>query len=467
MNSGRNRGTDVQGTRPREGEAGHNVPPGGNTEVSPKTMSVSDKLGWIAEQAKRHTDMSFNNIMHLIDVEFLHEACKRVNKRAKPGIDGVTAQAYGADIGNNLESLHKRLKEGRYRAPPVKRTYIEKEDGRKRPLGLPTFEDKIVQMAVSMVLTAIYDSDFYGFSHGFRKGHSAHQALKELRDTCDALGVRKVVDADVSGYFDNIDHRIFIQLMKKRVGDANMLRLISKWLHAGVMEGKVLSYSSKGTPQGGVISPVIANIYLHYALDEWFVKQIKPALKGRAGLVRYADDFLAVFSREDDAGRFMNVLPKRFAKFGLEIHPEKSKLVNFKRPYSTCKKDDHNGTFDFLGFTHYWGRSLKGYWVMKRQTAGKRLRKSIKSIWRWCKTTRHWDILEQYNILCSKLRGHYQYYGVRCNIRSMEVYLHHVRNAWRHWLGRRHRDGYIPWERFEEQLKTCYILPRPRIIHAI
>lgn len=460
-------GIDVQETHPREGEAGQNVPPGGTTRASLKDASVSDKLRWIAQEAKRQPNLSFNNIMHLIDTRFLHAAYKRLNKRAKPGVDGVTAQDYDANIEENLESLYKRLREGRYIAPPVKRVYIEKEDGKNRPLGLPVFEDKIVQMAVSMVLTAIYDADFYDFSHGFRKGHSAHQALGEFRDACNAIRVCNVVDADVSGYFDNIDHRILKSLLRKRVSDKHMLRLISKWLHAGVMEGKVLSYSSKGTPQGGVISPVIANIYLHYVLDDWFMKQIIPALKGRAKLVRYADDFLVAFAEEHDARRFMAVLPKRFAKYGLAIHPEKSKLVTFKRPSASSKKDGHNGTFTFLGFTHYWGKTLKGYWVIKRQTAGKRLRRAIKAVWQWCKANRHINIVEQYEMLCSKLRGHYQYYGVRCNMRALEVYLHHVRKAWKRWLGRRHRNGYIPWEQFEMRLNTCFVLPKPRIIHNV
>ncbi len=467
MVDGVKRGTDVQGTRIREGEAGHNEPSKGNTRVSPRTMSVSTKLGWIAEQAKRHPDMSFNNIMHLIDIDFLREAYRKVNKRAKPGIDGVTAQDYAADIDENLKRLHERLKTGRYRAPAVKRVYIEKENGKRRPLGLPAFEDKIVQMAVSMILTAIYDADFYGFSHGFRKGHSAHQALGELRDACDRIKVLMVVDADVSGCFDNIDHRILKELIKKRVSDRNMLRMISKWLHAGVMEGGVITYSSKGTPQGGIISPVIANIFLHYVLDKWLVEQISPVLKGKVTLTRYADDFVSAFSDENDAKRFMKVLPKRFAKFGLEIHPEKSKLVDFCRLFKNQKKDKLNGTFDFLGFTHYWSKSLKGYWVIKRRTIGKRLRRAIKSVRRWCKENWHMNIVEQYKKLCSKLRGHFQYYGVRCNMRALESYLHHVRIAWHYWLGRRHRNGHIEWNKFKEKLDTVFILPKPRIIHNV
>ncbi len=458
-------GTDVQGTHLREDEAGQNVPLRGNTRTSLKEATVSDKLRWIAEKARSQPNLSFNNVMHLIDVRFLHEAYMRINKRSAPGIDGVTARDYAANIIENLESLHKRIKDGRYKAPPVKRVYIEKEGGKTRPLGLPAFEDKIVQMAVSMVLTAIYDADFYDFSHGFRKGHSAHQALKEFRDACNVIKVGNVVDADVSGYFDNIDHRILKQLLGKRVSDKHIMRLISKWLHAGVMEGNVLSYSSKGTPQGGVISPVIANIYLHYVLDEWFMKQISPVLKGRSKLVRFADDFLVAFADANDASRFMNVLPKRFAKFGLEIHPEKSKLVTFSRPFSNQKKDKSNGTFDFLGFTHYWAKTLKGYWVIKRKTAGKRLRRAMKAVWRWCKENRHIDINEQYEKLCLKLRGHYQYFGVRCNMRSLEVYLEHVRKSWKRWLGRRHRNGVIFWKQFEKQIGSRFPLPKPRIIH--
>ncbi len=399
MSKERKWGTDVQGTHLREGETGHNVPFEGDIALSPKKAEVYTRLERIAEQARQCPDMSFNNIMHHIDLDFLREAYRRVNKRAKPGIDGVTAKEYSANLESNLQSLLDRMKAGRYKAPPVKRVYIDKGDGGKRPLGLPAFEDKIIQTAVSMILTAIYDVDFYDFSFGFRKGRSAHMALKEFRDACNSIGVCMVVDADVSGYFDSIDHRQLKEFIRRRVSDKKMLRMVSKWLHAGVLEGDVLSYNSEGTPQGGVISPILANIYLHYVLDEWYVEQIVPLLNGKSKIVRYCDDFVIAFSNERDAQRVMNVLPKRFAKYGLTIHPKKSKLVTFKRPSSQCKKDKRNGTFDFLGFTHFWGKSLKGYWVMKRQTMGKRLRRAIKAVWRWCKDNRHISRVEQYEML--------------------------------------------------------------------
>jgi len=396
--------------------------------------------------------------------ELLQEAYGKTRKDGAPGVDGITGKEYGENLDERIPDLHRRLKENRYKAPPVKRGWVEKEDGSERPLGMPVFEDKIVQRAVSMVMSAVYEQDFYDFSYGCREGHSPHQAIKALRERCMNLNIRWIIDADVSKFFDNLDHGILREVIKQRINDGGIIRLIGKWLNAGVLDGEELTYPDKGTPQGSVISPLLANIFLHHVLDEWYIKEVKPRLKGRTFLIRYCDDFVIGCELEEDARRIMEVLPKRFDRFKLTIHPEKTKLVEFQPPEKSRRKG--KGTFDFLGFTHYWGKSREGRWIIKRKTATKRVRRAMKLIWNWSRDHRHWKMPEQYQILCSKLRGHYNYYGIRSNYKMLEVMYEYTLEAWRRWLGRRTRDGYISYEKFEEVLKV-FPLPLPRIVHAI
>ncbi|MBT8406075.1 MAG: group II intron reverse transcriptase/maturase [Deltaproteobacteria bacterium] len=431
-----------------------------------RSQLIRTKLQGLAQQAKDYPESVFTTLVHHIDVEWLGEAYRRTNKQSAGGVDGVTAQGYGAKLEENLAGLHERLRNGRYQAPPVERVWLEKEDGRKRPIGKPTFEEKIVQRAVVMVLEAVYEQDFYDFSHGFRPGHSPHQALKQLREESRKQQISWIVDADVQGYFDEIPHDQLREMIKRRVNDGGIMRLIGKWLKAGVMEEGRVSYAGKGSPQGGVISPLLANIYLHYVLDEWYDQEVKPRLKGKSYLIRYADDFVIGCELESDAQRIMAVLPKRFGKYGLRIHPEKTKLVRFERPSQKEKKDDQNGTFDFLGFTHYWGRSRQGQWVIKRKTAHKRQRRSLKAIWHWCKTNRHRSVREQHQQLSLKLRGHYQYYGLRGNYRQLAQVYEAVKRSWFYWLRRRNRKPRLKGERFGDILRVLP-LPTPRIIHAI
>jgi len=378
--------------------------------------------------------MVFNNLAHLIDLDFLEEAYRQTNKRSGAGVDKVNAEEYAESLIPNLMDLLQRLKENRYVAPPVERVWIDKEGGKKRPIGKPCFEDKIVQRAVVMILEVIYDRTFHGFSHGFRKGHSQHQALHELRELCWKTNVGWIVDADVSGFFDNISHGLLQDLVKRKVNDGGILRLIGKWLHAGVVEAGTLSYPEMGTPQGGVISPLLANIFLHYVLDDWFINVVKPRMKGRCFIIRFADDFIIGCELETDAKRVMNVIPKRFNRFDLTIHPDKTVMVMVKRPAMAVKTKDGNSTFDFLGFTHYWTKSLRGYWVIKRKTIGKRLRRFMKAMWQWCRSNRHEPLKEQHKSLCSKLRGYHQYYGVRCNYKALETVYEYAHVAWRYWL---------------------------------
>lgn len=427
-----------------------------------RSLTISTKLQAIAEQAIDYPEMVFTTLAHHIDVVWLKEAYRLTNKSSAAGIDGVTA----TDYGDNLQELHERLQSGQYKALPVERVWLDKEDGRKRPIGKPAFEDKLVQRAVVMLLEAVYEQDLYDFSHGFRPGHSAHQALHELRGQCRKLDINWIVDADVSGFFDELRHDLLREFIKRRVNDGGILRLIGKWLNAGVMEEGKLTCADKGSPQGGVVSPILANVFLHYVLDEWFVKEVKPRLKGRCFLLRFADDFVIGCELESDARRIMAVLPKRFGRFGLTIHPHKTKLVKFGKPSQNQPLGSKNGTFDFLGFTHYWAKSQQGYWVIKRKTAHKRLRRSIKALWQWCKENRHLPLKEQYRMLCLKLRGHYQYYGIRSNYRQLEAIYQQAMRGWWYWLNRRNRQRDLEWDKFKRIL-TIFPLPRPRIIHAI
>ena len=427
---------------------------------------ISTQLRQIAAQASEHPERVFTSLIHRIDVEFLREAYYRLRKDGAPGLSGITAKEYGKELEANLIDLHERLKAQRYVAPPIKRVWLEKEGGKKRPIGISEIEDKIVQKAVSMLMGAVYEQDFYPFSYGFREEHSAHQAIGEIREQCRKHGIEWIYDADITGFFDNIDRGWLRTFIQQRINDGGLLRLIGKWLNAGVMEGDQITYSDKGTPQGGVISPVLANVFLHHVLDEWFIREVKPRMRGHCFMVRFADDFVIGFQREDDARRVMEVLPKRFEKYGLEIHPEKSRLLSFGKPASGKEVRRGDNTFDFLGFTHYWARSRHGYWVIKRKTARKKVRKTVQTLWEWCKMNRHMDLARQHRILSSKLRGHFQYFGVRCNMRAMEAVLHHAKRAWKYWLNRRSSKKALNWEKLEVLMERLP-LPIPKIIHSV
>jgi group II intron reverse transcriptase/maturase len=411
--------------------------------------------------------MQFTTLAHLIDEEFLKEAFKNIRKKAAAGVDGVTAKEYAAKLDANISDLYGRMRSGRYTAPPVRRVWLEKDDGKQRPIGIPALEDKILQGAVAMLLEAIYEQVFYACSYGFRRKHSAHQALGEIRERCMSMGIRWILDADITGYFDSIRRDLLREFLRKKMNDGTLLRFIGKWLNAGVMEEGKWTCPETGTPQGGVISPLLSNVFLHYVLDEWFEQQIKPRMRGRCFLIRFADDFIIGFELESDARRVMEVLPKRFDRFGLTIHPTKTKLIEFGRPSREQTSGKGKGTFDFLGLTHYWARSRQGYWVIKRKTRTKKMRVVCTAIWNWCKWNRHTPVKEQWKTLCQKLRGHYQYFGIRGNYKPMEVYFEYAERAWKTWLGRRHRNGYIDWDTFERHHRVIFPLPKPRIVHGV
>ena len=431
-----------------------------------RSPTVTPKLQRIAEQAARDPDRVFTTLAHLMDVDFLREAYDQTNKSSAAGIDGVTATMYAEHLDDNLRDLHTRLRRGCSQAAPVERVWIEKEDGGRRPIGKPAFEDKIVQRAVTMLLEAIYEQDFSEGSYGCRQGRSPHGALQELRERCMNEGIGWIVDADVTGYFDSIDRTWLREVLRKRVNDGSILRLIGKWLRAGVMEEGVLTHPEAGVVQGGVISPVLANVCLHHVLDEWFEQEVRPRMKGRCFLIRFVDDFVIGCEWEADARRIMDVLPKRFARFGLSIHPTKTALIAFKKPTPRKATADGNGTCDFLGFTHYWTKSRRGFWVIKRRTAKKRLRRTKKLLWQWCRNHRHTPLQDQYRMLCLKLQGHYRYYGVRGNFRPLEAVLQYAEKAWQYWLSRRSHKSKIGWEKFQKLLRT-YVLPTPKVVHVI
>lgn len=427
--------------------------------------SISTKYNRIAELAKQMPNVALRSLSRHMDEEWLSEAYRRTRKDGALGVDGRGAEEYAADLGGNLRRLLDRAKSGTYRAPPVRRVHIPKGNGQTRPLGIPTYEDKVLQRAVAMLLEAVYEQDFKDCSYGFRPGRGAHLALSKLRDTLMDMGGGWVLEVDVRKYFDSIDHGSLREVLRQRIGDGVVLRLIGKWLNAGVMERGELSYPETGTPQGGVISPMLANIFLHTVLDVWFESEVKPRLRGRAELVRFADDFVIAFAREDDARRVYSVLPKRFEKYGLTLHPQKTRLVRFKRP-SYSKRDDGTtkgtgqGVFDLLGFTLYWARSERGYWVVQLKTARDRFTRTLHRLNDWCRANRHRPVREQWLRISRALKGHSAYFGVMGNLGRLLALRHATYRIWRNWLNRRSQRARVTWKKMR-LLSERYPLPSP------
>lgn len=424
-------------------------PAEGNTAGTSSPSTVSTKLRRIAELARGAPDMVIRTLAHHIDMEFMREAYARTRKDGAKGVDDMTAEEYEKELEANLRSLLDRFKSGTYRAPPVRRVHIPKGDGKTRPIGIPTLEDKVLQRAVVMVMSAVYEQDFMDCSFGFRPGRSAHQALGALHTNLMKKWGGWVLDVDIKGFFDTLGHDHLRSLLDQRVRDGVLRRVINKWLKAGVQEDGNISFPETGTPQGGVISPLLANVYLHEVLDKWFERDVKPRLKGHAFLVRYADDFIVGFSREDDARRVLDVLPKRFGKFGLTLHPEKTRLVPFEGPKRSDKDEGGGGpgSFDFLGFTHHWAPTRKGSWVVKRRTADTRFTRALKRIAEWCKLHRHESVKEQAETLGKKLKGHCEYYGITGNSKALDRFRSEMLKTWYKWLNRRSQRK-KPWEWF-------------------
>jgi group II intron reverse transcriptase/maturase len=435
--------------------------------------SVSTKQQRLATLAKQSPQMGFTSLAYLMDSDWLREAYQRTRKDGAVGVDGVTATAYEVNLEDNLRKLLDRAKAGTYRAPPVRRAHIPKGDSvtETRPIGIPTLEDKVLQRAVVMVLEPIYEQDFHDCSYGYRPGRSAHQALEALwKQTMDSHG-GWILEVDIRKFFDTLDHAHLRAFLQQRVRDGVLTRLIGKWLQAGVMEDGTVTFPDAGSPQGGVISPVLSNIYLHYVLDDWFERVVKPRLRGKAYLIRYADDFVIGFSQEEDARRVLAVLSQRFAKYGLTTHPDKTRLIPFQQPPSAARGKGTGsahppGTFTLLGFTHYWGRSWRGNWVVKRKTAARRLSRALRSIAQWCRDHRHLPISDQQQTLSQKLRGHFAYYGITGNGPALSWFRLGVVRRWRKWLNRRNRERTLDWGLFNLLLER-YPLPAVKVVHSV
>jgi RNA-directed DNA polymerase len=428
--------------------------------------NLSTKRQRIAELARTERGVALSTLHHVIDLEWMQEAYRLTRKDGAPGIDGVTADDYAKNLDANLSDLLERIKSGRYKAPPVRRTYIPKADGSRRPLGIPTFEDKVAQRAIVMVLEIVCEQDFLSCSFGFRPGRSAHQALQSLRTGFMGQRLRWAIDIDIEKYFDSIPHPQLRDFLDQRVTDGVIRRMIDKWLSAGVLEDGLLRHATKGSPQGGVISPCLSNIFLHHVLDEWFEHEVRPRLKGRSTLVRFADDAVLAFEDVLDAKRVLGVLGKRFARFGLKLHPDKTRFVDFRPTPSqgTAHPETDSTSFTFLGFAHIWGKSRAGKNVVRQVTAKSRYARALAAIGEWCRTNRHQPIPDQHAHLSEVMRGHYAYYGITGNSRRLSWYAYQVARTWHKWLSRRDRQRRFQWDWFNALLKR-HPLPAVRIVH--
>ena len=428
--------------------------------------ALSTELNRLSEIAARDSKVKFTSLAHLLTEEFLKGCYCELNHQAAAGIDQVSYASYGENLDRNIADLVKRMRENRYRANDIRRVWIPKPDGKQRPLGIPVLEDRIVQRGVAKILNAIYEQDFLNVSYGFREGKSGHDALKALELSIMKGGVNYLIDVDIKGYFGHVDHKWLMLMLKERIVDRTILRLIGKWLRAGVLEEGEKTRNGVGVPQGGVISPLLANIYLHYVLDLWIMRKVRKELAGRIYLIRYADDFVIGCTDREDAQKVWEMLTDRLKKFGLELSPEKSRLMEFgRRAYLEEKKDGNRlGTFDFLGFTHYMTRSRRGGVRLGRKTIGKQYRRSLIALNDKLRKLRNLlTFRELYRHLCQILNGYYNYYGFAGNAATLNKFAYAVKRMWFKWLNRRSQRKSFNWEEFQGLLKR-FSLPRPRIV---
>lgn len=461
--------TDEAGERtladPVEG-GGHRVkdPSGDHGTETPSSEIVAERLRRIATLVEKAAGRPFTTLAHHVDLTWLREAYARTRKDGAPGVDGQDGDEYGRNLEDNLQDLARRIRAGTYRAPPVRGVDIPKGDGKStRPLGIPTFEDKLFQRAVVMLLEPLYEPEFHPDSYGFRPGRSAHHALAAVRDCLQSWHGGWVLEVDIRKFFDTLDHDHLMALLQQKVRDGTVLTWIENWLRAGVQKDGALTHRDAGTPQGGVISPLLSNIYLHHVLDQWFEAEVRPRLKGRSRLVRYADDFIVVCEQEDDARRVLAVLPKRFGRYGLTLHPDKTRLVPFHQPRPPGWRGQEPKrlkpeSFDLLGFTHVWTRTQNGTWVVRQKTAKDRLTRSLKALRRWCQLHRHDSLKSQHKILSAKVRGHFGYYGNPGNLDALWRFSRMAFRAWVKWLARRSQK--VCWERLIRAL-DAHPLPTP------
>jgi group II intron reverse transcriptase/maturase len=436
------------------------------------SSTVSTKLHRIATVAKEVTGRELTTLAHHIDVPFLQEAYRRTRKDGAVGVDGQTADAYAEHLEENLTTLLNRFKAGSYHAPPVRRAYIPKEGSPAgRPIGVPTFEDKVLQRAVAMVLEAVYEQEFLDCSYGFRPKRSPHHALQAIWRTLMEMRGGWIIKIDIQQCFDTVSHPHLRSFLDQRIRDGGVRRTIDKWLNAGVLEDGRLTHPEAGTPQGSGVSPLLMNVFLPHVLDLWIEPMVRPHCKGRIALYRFADDALIVCATERDARRIRATLPKRCAKYGLTLHPEKTRVIRFTRPLypqearRLQQPEGESETFEFLGFTHYWGRSQQGYWVVKRKTASARFTRSLKRIAQWCRDHRHYPVAWQHEQLVPKVRGHVAYYAITGNLRTVQTFRFVVERVWRKWLNRRSQRHGMRWEKFE-RVRQRYPLPAVHVVRS-
>lgn len=426
---------------------------------------MQTKLTRIAELAKQDRKLRFTSLAHLLDQQTLKECHQKLPRDKATGVDGTTKAEYEENLEERLEDLVARLKRKGYRPQPSRRTYIPKDEKSVRPLGIPSYEDKIVQKGIQQILNAIYEQDFLEVSYGFRPGRGQHMALQEVDRMLMTEPIRFVVDADIRGFFNHVDHDWLMRFLEQRIADPSLLRLIRKFLKAGIMEQGVWEETEEGTPQGGLISPILGNVYLHYVLDLWFEIEVKKGSRGKASMVRFADDFVCGFQYLEDAERFYTELVERLGKFGLQIAEEKTKIIRLGIGSEiACKQVGLRkpATFDFLGFTHYWGKGKKGKYRLKRQTSVKKFRTKVKEFNEWMRANRHEKEAELAKGIARKLNGHYNYYGVSDNYRHLQMYYGKVLTLMKKWRNRRSQKRNLTWEKVDRFLER-HPLPRPRI----
>ena len=430
------------------------------------SLDMSTELRKVAERAKREPAGRFHSLAHLIDVELLAGAFARLRNDAAVGVDGITKEHYGQELESKLKDLHERLRTKRYRHQPIQRVHIPKEKGRTRPIGISTIEDKVVQNALRTVLEAVYEQDFLDCSYGFRPGRSAHDAVRALTRAVDVGEANWILEFDIASFFDSVSRSHLSQMLQRRVADGSMLRLVGKCLHVGVLDGEEFSEPSVGTVQGSTLSPLLGNVYLHHVLDLWFVEEVKPRLRGKAILVRYADDGCFGFERQDDAQRVMAVLSQRLERFGLTLHPQKTRLLDFRRPPRSRGEGRSPTTFDFLGFCWYWRRTRTGSWTVACKTRRARLMRAIRAVYEWCRDHRHLPVSEQHASLVRRVQGHFNYFGVNGNGPSLRRFHNRVWCSWYKWLNRRSQRARLTWKRYKDLLRD-FPLPMPRIVVRI
>jgi group II intron reverse transcriptase/maturase len=438
-----------------------------NTLRTQGRRGVPSALERVREAVRRNKEERFTALFHHVyEIDRLREAYYGLKRQAVPGVDGETWQQYGKDLEGNLRELFERLKRGAYRAKPVQRAYIPKADGGQRPIGIPTLEDKIVQRATVEVLNAIYEEDFLGFSYGFRPGRSQHLALDALSVGVMRRKVSWVLDADIRGFLDTLNHEWLVKFIEHRIADRRIVRLIRKWLNAGVLEEGKRIRKEEGTVQGGSVSPLLSNIYLHYVFDLWVHGWRRKKANGDVIVVRFADDWVAGFQYQSDAQKFLKELKERFARFGLELHSEKTRLIEFGRfaaQSRTARGQGKPETFDFLGFTHICGRTRRGKFTVLRKTMRKRWQGKLKKISRELRNRMHRPVPEQGAYMKSVLLGHMRYYGVPMNGRSLNAFRHTLQRVWWKVLRRRSQKHNLPWKRMERLIEAWF--PPVRIYH--